>query len=257
VLLANSGGPVTSTAAVLVGWGAWPLRRRLRLVRRVAVVVLLLLIVFMKAPIWYLPFKISSLVGGGGYHRGLLMERAWQELGTWWLVGMDNKETAAWFPYILDVVGGADVTNQFLVFALSGGLTALAFCIGLLTLAFRRLGIALSVARARSDDGQTHELLLWGLGVTLFVHSVSWLGVSYFDQSWVVWLTHAALVATAVEVKTGVEERVRVAAPERGGPPTPALEPAWRRRGARQPADKSVIVTRRLALSGGRTRADG
>lgn len=254
VVLSNSGGPLTSAAAVALGWAAWPLRRRLRVVRLVAFGTLIGLFLFMKAPIWYLPYKISSIVGGGGFHRGLLMERAWQDLGRWWLMGIDSKDTKDWIPYMLDAVGGADVTNQFLVFALNGGIAALLLCIALLVVAFRRLGAALEALRQTPSD-RADELLIWGLGVTLLVHVVTWLGVSYFDQSWVIWLTHVAAISVAVcNVPVAVPERPLSVSPAARevrpfAPPTAAQSP----RLGRAP-DSSVIGRRRLVISDFRKR---
>jgi hypothetical protein len=149
----------------------------------------------MNAAIWYLPFKISGLVGGGGYHRGLLMDMAWQDLENWWVAGMPMAETARWFPYVHEVVGGADITNHFLVFAIRAGLPTVLLLIAVLTYGFKGVGSVLGSVRGRGDD----EFLLWGMGVTLFVHAVSWLGISYFDQSNAVWLLHLAAVSSAVQ----------------------------------------------------------
>ena len=80
------------------------------------------------------------------------MERAWEDLDKWWLVGMDIRETASWFPYMLQVVQGADVTNQFLAFGIRGGLPALLLCIGLLSLAFRQVGIARASLRELGSE---------------------------------------------------------------------------------------------------------
>src|SRR5262249_4795506 len=251
IVLSNSGGPVTSTAAVFIGWAAWPVRTRLRTVRWTALALLLLVVVAMKAPIWYLPYKISSIVGGGGYHRGLLMERAWQDLGRWWLVGIDSKDTSGWLPYVLEAVGGVDLTNQFLVFALNGGLAALALCIGVLVAAFKGLGGALKLVRDAPAQDRAQAFLIWGLGVTIFVHAVSWLGVSYFDQSWVIWLTHAAAVSVAIQtVALGAQQHAAPAgATVPNGRPT-VDRSIWndRRRGPHA-ANRPVIVRRRFALS--------
>lgn len=210
VALSNSGGPLTSAMAALAGWLVWPLRARMRLVRAAAAALLLFLLFFMKAPIWYLPFKISAIVGGGGFHRGVLMDQAWKDLDKWWLVGMDIKETMEWFPYVLSVVGGADVTNQFVAFGLRAGLAAIALLVGLLFFAFKSLGGALAASRSLAETGRANGFLLWGLGVALFVHAVSWLGVSYFDQSWVVWLVHAAAVSSSVQAESFVGRTERL-----------------------------------------------
>ena len=199
VVLSNSGGPVTAAAAVFLGWSVWPWRERMARVRRAALALLLLLVLLMKAPIWYLPFKVSGVVGGGGFYRGLLLERAWQDLGKWWLFGMDIQETASWTPVYVDVVGGVDVTNQFLVFGVRGGLVGILLSVGLLWFAFRGIGMALASQRGPENESRASALVLWGLGVALVVHSVSWLGTSYFDQSYVIWLLHVAAVSSLVQ----------------------------------------------------------
>jgi hypothetical protein len=221
VILSNSGGPVTSVGAALVGWSTWFLRDRMFLVRRGVLGLLVLTAVVMKAPIWYLPYKISGIVGGGGYHRGLLMDQAWQDLGKWWLAGMNIRDTASWIPYVHDLFGGADVTNQFLTFGLRAGAPAIALFILLLAFGLERIGHAQALLRAPRTSGSANEFLLWGLGVALFVHAVSWWGVAYFDQSYVVWLAHmAAASASVAAVMAGAPEAVGLRAPAQLVPAT-------------------------------------
>jgi hypothetical protein len=214
VWLSNSGGPLISAGAALTGWALWMVRDRMFLTRRTLVAVVLLLLVFMKAPIWYLPAKVSGLIGGGGYHRSMLMDRAWQDMDRWWLVGMDMKDTIGWIPYYDEYIGGADITNQFIALALRGGLPAIIIFIVLLTFMFKGLGRALAVARA--SGSRQDEIVLWGLGVMVAVHVTSWLSIAYFDQSWAVWLMHAAAVSAAVRgaeaqaAEGTAEERTRV-----------------------------------------------
>jgi hypothetical protein len=199
VVLSHSGGPLTSAAAAVLGWVLWPFRTRMRHVRWGVLGLLVVLLLFMKAPIWYLPFKISEIVGGGGYHRGLLMDMAWQHLGKWWLIGMDVSETASWIPYVHEGVGGADVTNHFLGYGIKAGLLALVLAIAVLVFAFQRVGRAMAIVRNAGQAGRADELLFWGLGVAVFVHAVSWLGVLYFDQSIVIWFMHLAVISGAAD----------------------------------------------------------
>jgi hypothetical protein len=196
VVLSNSGGPLTSAMAAGGGWLLWPLRRKMRVTRLSILAVVALLAVVMKAPIWYLPFKVSLLVGGGGYHRGLLMESAWNDLGRWWLFGADLSETLSWIPYAHGETGGADITNAFIAFGIKGGVLALLLLVLVLCLGFRQIGVQLRLAHSSGD--MPAERLLWGLGVALGVHAVSWLGIAYFDQSWVIWLWHLSLVSIAI-----------------------------------------------------------
>jgi len=196
VVLSNSGGPLTSMAAAFLGWAVWPFRGRMALVRRAAAAMLIGISLVMKDSIWYLPFKLSKIVGGTGYHRAVIMEKAWQQMDRWWLAGMPIQATASWMPYVL-FFGGADITNEYLIFGIHGGLFALLFFITILVVAFRYLGRTLRVIRISGED-RARERLIWGLGVALFVHAVSWIGVSYFDQTFAVWLLHLALTSGAI-----------------------------------------------------------
>ena len=116
VLASNSGGPVVCIVAALVGWLVWPLRSSMWLIRRGLVAVLLILALTMKAPIWYLLAHISSVTGGDGFHRAILIDIAFQNLGKWWLVGMPLRETTGWLPYNNVYTGHVDITNTFLQF---------------------------------------------------------------------------------------------------------------------------------------------
>ena len=189
----NAGGPVSATALVVVGWVLWLLRGRMFLVRRGLVLIIVLAAIFMKAPVWYLIAKVSQITGGDGWHRSYLMDISFQNLGKWWFVGMPMIETKDWFGYGFD--GGADITNQFLSYGLNAGLAALVLFIVLLTRAYKGLGAALAAVRAHSPEPGKTEFLLWGLGVMLAAHIITWLGITYFDQSSVLWFMELAVIA--------------------------------------------------------------
>jgi hypothetical protein len=108
---------------------------------------------------------------------------------------MSLRETKEWFPYMLQATGGADITNQFISFGLSAGIGAMVLFILLLALAFRGLGNKLMEARFSLPDPSKTEFLLWGLGVTLSVHVVNWFGITYFDQTHVVWFLQLATIS--------------------------------------------------------------
>jgi hypothetical protein len=147
----------------------------------------------MKAPIWALPAKISNLTGGGGWHRYYLIEMAIQSMGDWWLAGMAVEKTKDWFPYIIQT-GGADITNEFISFGLSAGISAVIVLVALLVKSFKTVGNQLAAFRNSSTD-RSDEFLIWGIGVTLLVHISNWFGVSYFDQIKFVWYLHISIVA--------------------------------------------------------------
>jgi hypothetical protein len=147
----------------------------------------------MKAPIWYLPAKASALSGGDGWHRSYLMDVAFKNADKWWVAGMSIHDTAGWFPYDLESTGGADITNQFLAFALTGGMISMILFIALLVLAFRQLGRAIR-AVSESHTPSSKEHLLWGLAVMLGAHVFNWFGITYFDQTYLIWFLQLAAI---------------------------------------------------------------
>ena len=196
VALSNSGGPLSSAIFGAAGWLFWCLRRKMYVVRRAMVGLIILAALFMKAPVWYLPARVSSVSGGDGWHRSYLLDVAIRNIEQWWLAGMPIAQTKDWFPYVLTISGGADITNQYISFGISGGLMAIALFILLLTRGFRSLGQARDVASSESPAPSGKEFLLWGLGVMLSVHAVNLLGITYFDQFYVIWFMQLAAISS-------------------------------------------------------------
>lgn len=202
VWASNSGGPKACVVVVVVGWTLWRMRLHLRWVRRGLVAGIVLLALVMKSPIWYILDRVSGITGGTGWHRSYLLDVAFRNLGKWWLAGMPIAATHSWFPYDIKATGGADITNEFLLFGLTAGLMAMVLLIVLLTLGFKHLGHALAAARAGPTKSRTAEYLFWALGVVLVVHTTNWLGIAYFDQIHVIWFFQLAAIATLTEKYT-------------------------------------------------------
>ncbi len=120
VIFSNSGGPLTCAMLAVVGWLLWFLRTKMSAVRTWFLAILAVLGLAMKAPLWYLPAKISDLTGGDGWHRSYLMQVAFRDLDKWWMAGMSALETRDWFPYTV-VTGSADIINYYLDFGISAG----------------------------------------------------------------------------------------------------------------------------------------
>jgi len=195
VWAANSGGPWACVAAGALGWALWPMRRSMAVVRTGSVVAVVGLALVMNAPIWYIFGRISAITGGDGFHRSALLDAAFRNLDRWWLNGMPMIDTAQWLPYTNTHTGAVDMTNHFLVFAITAGLGALLLLLALLTQGFRSLGKALAAVRSGEVSGEK-EYILWGLGVTISVHLFNWFGISYWDQTNAIWFLHLALVSS-------------------------------------------------------------
>lgn len=215
VIFSNSGAPLTALMVGVVGWLCWQLRENMRTVRWCIAGTIAVLLVIMKAPIWYLPAKISAITGGTGWHRSYLMDVAFRHIGKWWMAGLPLEETREWMPYSLAATGGADITNQYISFGLNGGILAIALFIFFLSCAFSIIGRARARARNLS---RTREYLFWALGVTCAVHVANWLGFTYFDQFEVVWLFHAAVIASMGQFREKRAETAAVATRFRARP---------------------------------------
>lgn len=222
VLFANSGGPVSAVIVGAMGWSLWCLRNWMSFVRRSLALMLLLLAVFMKAPLWYLPAKASAFSGGDGWHRSYLMEVAFRDLEQWWLAGMDMNLTQNWFHYTLAATGSADITNQYLYFGLTAGLLAMLLFIALIASAFQGVGKAMVSAHADTPERST-AFLIWGLGCCVAVHVATWFGITYnFDQTYVIWsLQLAAIASMAAHATQALPES------EEANTPPPTLEGSW------------------------------
>lgn len=195
----NSGGPANCAVTAIAGWMLWGLRMHMKFFRWMLVVVILAMAMMMQAPIWYLMAKASSLSGGDGWHRSYLLDIAYQHLDKWWLAGMALRDTWDWFPYGIEATGGADITNQFLSYGITSGLGAMFLFIALLVCSFKRLGRAMAAVRQRTEVSNGAEHMLWGSGVVLALHIMNWLGITYFDQTYLLWFMQLAIVSNLTD----------------------------------------------------------
>ena len=194
VFTSNSGGPLSTLAIGLTCWLFWKFRYKMKTVRLGLIVLLVALAIFMKAPIWYLPAKASSITGGDGWHRSYLMDIAFKKLDQWWLAGMPLEFTGDWFHYVIEVTGAADITNEYISFGIRAGLPAIILFVSLLVILYKAIGQANLIS---SPNQKTFKILTWSLGVVLTTHIFNWFGITYFDQTYVIWCFHIALIAGA------------------------------------------------------------
>lgn len=210
VFFSNSGGPLSAWAAGCVAYSLWPLRKNMRLFRWGVVISLGFLSLLMTRPIWYLIARVSSLTGGTGWHRSYLIDVAFQDLGSWWFLGMPYMDTRDWFPYVLPETGAADITNQFIAIGVQAGIVAIGIFVLLLVRAFSNIGRTLIVVRPTAGTSQSDELMIWGIGSMLAVNLFNWLGISYFDQFYVMWMFQ---LGATTSVTTSILESPRMHAP--------------------------------------------
>jgi len=202
--LSGSSGPIASYMAAVVGLAMWPLRNYLRVVRWGIVLSLLVTHLVMKAPVWFIFAHIDIMSGSTGWHRSQLIDRTIANFSDWWLVG--TKDTIKWG------VWAGDITNQFILEGVRGGLITMLLFIAIVVLAFSGVGRAMRAVRGES---RRSHLLLWAVGATVFTHVITFLGVSYFDQNVVNW--YLALVFAAAAVTVGSQRRAASKQAEKPG----------------------------------------
>jgi hypothetical protein len=192
IITSASSGPLM---AGIYGMGAmmlWPMHRYMRYLRWGLLILLVILHMVMTAPIWFLIARLSSLVGGTGWHRSELIDQAIRHFDEWWLMG--TRYTAHWglntLPFDPDMV---DITNQYILEGVRGGLLQMILFVLIIVFCFRNVGRAIQ----RSEDRPfAMKMVLWSMGVALFTHVVSFISVSYFDQLIMLWYLLLASISS-------------------------------------------------------------
>jgi len=149
------------------------------------VITLVVLHLVMKAPVWALIGRVDLVGGSSGFHRYELVNQFILRFFEWCLIG--TRYTGDW-GYLM-----GDTANEYVSEGTQGGLITLVLFISLLVMGFKLVG------RVRKMRGvpQTHQKLLWALGSTLIACAVSFIGITFFDQSQVIWYTILGLIASA------------------------------------------------------------
>jgi hypothetical protein len=178
----GSGGPLMTYAAVLFGCCMWPVRNRLRAIRWSFVLVAFALHLVMKAPVWALLGRLQVIQGASAFHRYEILDAFLQNVDKWWLVGVSATED---WGYLTE-----DVANQYCIVAKHGGLLGLGLFIYILVICFGTIG----AVRKQHADTLAAEKFLWVFGCILFAHAVSFYGISYYDQTRLLWYLCLALV---------------------------------------------------------------
>jgi hypothetical protein len=183
VACSGSSGALMATVYGVAGLLFWFLRDSMRIVRWGIVLTLIILQLVMKSPFWYILARLSSLTGGTGWHRAYLIDQAIRYINEWWLVG--TKVTSHWMPtgLLLDP-SNTDITNQYLLEGVNGGLVTMIIFIVIVVLGFKYVG---RTVRIIDKEDFPVRILVWSMGAALFAHAISFVSVSYFDQSMVFW----------------------------------------------------------------------
>jgi hypothetical protein len=173
----------------IVGLCFWPLRRHLRIVRWGIVGTLIALHLYMRSPVWHLISDIDLTGGSSSYHRYQLINQCILHFWDWMLVGTKNYASWGWDMW--------DLSNQYVFFADEYGLIPLASFVAIIIFGFGYVG-----KTRRFVGDRKLQMLIWGLGASLFANVVAFFGISYFDQTIVAWYALLAMIgAAAVSVR--------------------------------------------------------
>lgn len=192
IITSFSSGPIMSALFAIGALLMWKWRDYMRIVRWLAVFGYLGLNLIMNAPAYYLIARINPTGSSTSWHRAALIDAAIEHFSDWWVAGTDV--TRHWMPYgVIWSEDHADITNHYLVMGVAGGLPLMLLFIGVLTLGYSFVGQMLKISQLSLKS----RFMTWAFGAALFAHSVTFVSISYFDQSFVfLYLTLAIIGST-------------------------------------------------------------
>lgn len=184
VITSASSTPILVYVVSLCCLCCWPFRRWMRPFRWTLMGVLIVLHLIMKAPVWSLIGRLDLTGSSSGYHRYRLIDLTINNFGDWWLCGMRDTSIWGW-----DM---GDTANQFVEVAVTGGVFTLILFVALIGYAFQSIGRV----RNASEHDPAVARQFWAMGVCLLANVVGFFGITYFDQTMIVWLLILALIAS-------------------------------------------------------------
>ena len=185
VITANGSTPALACGAGICALCLWRFRNWMRLFRWGIVFVVVGLHLVMHGPVWSVLEKIDLTGSSSSYHRYMLIDNCIRHFWEWWLLGVRNYDTWGFDMW--------DLSNQYVAYAVTGGLATIALFITMISRCFGKLG---TVRRKIKDPKQAW--LLWCLGASLFAHVVGYFGIGHFDQMQFAWFALLAIICVAV-----------------------------------------------------------
>jgi hypothetical protein len=179
VFASGSSGPWLSVISAVFALALWRYRLQLRMILWGTLLCLLGLQLIMNSNVWYLMTRIDVVGGSDSWYRARLIDVTLEHVGQWWLAGTDY--TLDWMPTgTTGEAESSDLTNNFVLMAVRGGLPLLLSYIAVMISFFRYL---LKTLASLTDARLDLQFTVWCFGAFLFSHIISMFGVDYFDQS--------------------------------------------------------------------------
>ena len=181
IITCSSSGPILSA---MVAMGTLYMYRHPEWMRRfcwLAVAGYFALAFIMNDPPYFIMARIDIAGGSTGWHRAELIKSAIAHLSEWWLYGTDY--TRHWMPTGVPwSQHHTDITNHYIKMGVWGGLPLMFLFMAILAVGF---AFVVKTLQQIPESSQRSQFIVWALGAALFTHAVSFIGVSYFDQSFV------------------------------------------------------------------------
>jgi hypothetical protein len=196
VYFSASSTPLLAMVAIIVFWSIHKYRIHGKTIFWVCCSGLFLLHLVMNAPVWHLLARIGIFAGSTGWHRYFLFNNFINKINEWFLLG--TKSTVHW-----GHVQG-DITNQFVLEGVRGGILTLIIFIAIVYLAIQIPG-RFSLQEKNSEI----KWLSWGICVSMFGHFITFWGISYFGQIKMLLYLIFALVGFTLEcsIRTSNKDR--------------------------------------------------
>lgn len=215
----SSSTPMLSAAVAAGGLALFPYRFKRRKMWIGLLISLVILHFTMKQPVWHLMSRVDLVGGSTGWHRYVIFDAFINFFDRWWVSG--DHDPQSWGVWEM-----RDITNQFILEGLRGGLLTLLCFVLLLVRSFAAVGKALTAIEPLKD--RVAEKVIWLIGVTLLVHTFTFFGVSYFGQMTAILYIHFGLAGALV---TQIAPNLVNA----GAPPPAEPEPTRPGRGRSRP----------------------
>lgn len=216
VVFSASSTPVSAVMIGAIALVMYPCRAWLPALRWVLLGVVVLLHVLMEKGVLHVFARLDIVGGSTGWHRYYLSQSAIDNLGDWWLLG--TLSTGRWGNNL------GDVTNQYILEGVRGGLAATLLLVASIVIAFRSCGRFIRRARYNKPA----SIFAYSVGAAVLVHAVTFWGVSYFGQLVHFWAITLALtsvldqcdpssLASAARSRSVTESASRAAVSRTGG----------------------------------------
>ena len=200
LITSRSSGPLLAAMSAVVGWLCWTVRFRMYLVRLGIISIFVFLHFTMSKPVWFIFDRISSITGGDGWHRSNLIDQFLKHASEWWIAGMPIENTGDWAATKMSW-GGIDITNHYVSLGVGGGLISVVLFITFIKSGYSAIGKAMLRLREREEmeGGLLLQSTLWGVGAMFCAHTINLTAVLYWDQSYVVFYIHMAMVSSLTQ----------------------------------------------------------